>query len=282
MINGKIKKNLLSKYKDDIFLEISQDLNNIPLLKFIEFLQEETQEFQFLSKANDLLNFLNEYTNTIQNNIAISSQYRDAIYNLLLILQHIELLKKKESLSRELELSTRYKKSSDIAATKDLMNKLNESLTINTKKLALFEEDFIQRKNKINKIKNSIEEYNIRIQQLNNQKKQCFSQINRITREMAGDKPASKDDIKVDIIEFEGNLTNAEKIRAFQKKAKEIQSEIKDLESKRNQTQLKLEDLLPLFEIFEKDHQSLLDIISSDKRRIDELEVELRNKFKED
>ncbi|MFX1241115.1 MAG: hypothetical protein ACFFA7_07690 [Promethearchaeota archaeon] len=185
-------------------------------------------------------------------------------------------------MSKELELSTQYKKSSDIVAIKDLMNKLNESLIINTKKLNLFEEDFFQRKNKINKIKNTIKEYNLRIEQLNNQKKQCFSQINRITREMAGDKPASKDDIKVDLIEFEGNLTNAEKIRAFQKKAKEIQSEIKDLESKRNQTQLKLEDLLPLFEIFEKDHQSLLNIISSDKKRIDELEVELRNKLKED
>ncbi|MFX0007889.1 MAG: hypothetical protein ACFFAV_14365 [Candidatus Hermodarchaeota archaeon] len=185
-------------------------------------------------------------------------------------------------MSKELELSTQYKKSSDIVAIKDLMNKLNESLMINTKKLNLFEEDFFQRKNKINKIKNTIKEYNLRIEQLNNQKKQCFSQINRITREMAGDKPASKDDIKVDLIEFEGNLTNAEKIRAFQKKAKEIQSEIKDLESKRNQTQLKLEDLLPLFEIFEKDHQSLLNIISSDKKRIDELEVELRNKVKED
>jgi hypothetical protein len=162
------------------------------------------------------------------------------------------------------------------------MNKLNESLTINLRKLALFDEDFIRRKNQINQIRKSIKEHDLRIQQLTNQKKQCFSQINRITREMSGDKPASKADIEVDIIESEGHLSNAEKIRAFQKKAKEIQAKINDLNSKITQTQLKLEEHLPIFEVFEKDHQSLLDIINSDKTRIAELELELKNKVKED
>ncbi|MFW9820301.1 MAG: hypothetical protein ACFFE5_11890, partial [Candidatus Thorarchaeota archaeon] len=282
LINGKIKKNLLSEYKDEIFLEISQDLNNIPIAKFIEFLQEQTQEFQHLSQANKLLYFLDEYINTIQNNIDTSSQYREVIHNLLFILQHIELLKKEEYLSRELELSTQYKKSSDIAATKDLMNKLNESLTINMKKLTLFEEDFIQRKNQIDQIKNTIEDYNLKIDRLTIQKKKCFRQINRITREMVGENHVSKEDINLEIKESDGKLSNAEKIRAIQKKAKEIQFEINDINSKKNQTQLKLEELLPLFEIFEKDHQSLLDLINSDKTRIAELETELRNKFKED
>ncbi len=233
-------------------------------------------------KANELLYFLNEYVKIIKNNISISFQYNDIIHNLLNILQYIELLKEKEALSRELELSTQYKKSSDITATKNLLNKLNESLTINTKKLALFEEDFFQRKNQIDQIKNTLEDYNSIIIQLTNQKKQCFSEINRITRVMAGDTPESKDNIKVDIIESEGILSNAEKIRAIQKKAREIQSEISDINSKKSQTQLKLEELTPLFETFEKDHHSLLDIINSDKKRINELQSELINKFEDD
>ncbi len=200
----------------------------------------------------------------------------------MLILQYIELLNEKETLSRELDLSAHYKKSSDIVAIKDLLNNLNESLTINMKKLDLFEEDFFQHKNQIDQIKNTSENYNSLIQQLTNQKKQYFSQINRITREMAGDKPESKDDIIVDIIGTEENLSNAEKIRAIQKKAKEIQSEINDIKLKKNQSQVKLEELAPLFEIFEKDHQSLIEIIKSDKKRIGELQSELRNKFKED
>jgi hypothetical protein len=148
--------------------------------------------------------------------------------------------------------------------------------------LVLFEEDFFQRKNQIDNIKNSLEDYNSIILQLTNQKKQCFSEINRITREMAGDTPESKDNIKVEIIESEGHLSNAEKIRAIQRKAKEIQSEINDIKSKKSQTQLKLEELTPLFETFEKDHLSLLDIINSDKKRINELQSELRNKFEDD
>ena len=117
------------------------------------FLQEKTQEFHYLLKANELLDFLHEYRKIISNNITISSQFNEIIQNLFLILRYNELLKEKESLSRELELSNQYKKSSDSAASKDLLNKLNESLTLNMKKLKLFEEDFFQRKNQINQIK---------------------------------------------------------------------------------------------------------------------------------
>ncbi|MFX0021358.1 MAG: hypothetical protein ACFE9S_03470 [Candidatus Hermodarchaeota archaeon] len=281
-INGKIKKNLLSEYKNDLFLELSQDLNVIPIIKFIELLQEQTHEFQNLLKANEILSFLHEYLKIISNNIAISSKYNEIIDNILIIFEYIKLQNQKESLLKELELSTHYKKSSDIAATKDLLKKLNESLTLNIKKLELFEEDFFQRKNQIDQIKKTLGDYNSKIQQLTNQKKDCFSQINRITREMAGDKPEPKKNINVDIIEFEGNLSNAEKIRAIQRKAKEFQSEINDINSKKNQTQLKLEELTPPFEIFEKDHQALLDLINTDKNRINELKSELRKKFKEE
>ncbi len=246
------------------------------------FLQEKTQEFHYLLKANELLDFLHEYRKIISNNITISSQFNEIIQNLFLILRYNELLKEKESLSRELELSNQYKKSSDSAASKDLLNKLNESLTLNMKKLKLFEEDFFQRKNQINQIKKTLDNYNIIIQQLTNQKKQCFSQINRITREMAGDKQESKNDIKINIIESKNNLSNAEKIRAIQKKAKEIQSEITNIKSKKSQTQLRLEELTPLFEIFEKDHQSLLELINTDKKKINDLQSELKKSIKDD
>ncbi len=282
MITGKIKKNLLTEYKSDLFLDISHNLTRIPIEKFIGIIQEETQEFQHLLKANELLYFFHEYRKIVSNNISISSQYNEIINNLLLIFQYIELLKKTESLSKELEFSTQYQKSSDYTTSKDLLNKLNESLTINMKKLKLFEEDFFQRKNQINQIKNTLNDYNSQIQQLTTQKKQYFNQINRITREMAGDKQELKNDIKINIIESDGNLSNAEKIRAIQKKAKEIQSEINNIKSKKSQTQLKLEELTPLFEIFEKDHQSLLEIINIDKERIKDLQSELKNKIIDD
>jgi len=200
----------------------------------------------------------------------------------LLILQYNQLLHEKESLLRELKLSTQYKKSSDITAGKNLLKKLNESLTLNMKKLKLFEEDYFQRKNQINQIKKTLDEYTTIIQKLIDQKKQCFNQINRITIEMTGGKQDSKNDININIIDSTSNLSSAEKIRAFQKKAKEIQSEIDILKSKKSQTQLKLEELTPLFEILEEDHQSLLEIINTDNKRIEELQTELKNRIKDD
>ena len=200
----------------------------------------------------------------------------------MLILQYNQLLHEKESLLRELKLSTQYKKSSDITAGKNLLKKLNESLTLNMKKLKLFEEDYFQHKNQINQIKESLDEYTTIIQKLIDQKKQCFNQINRITREMTGGKQDSKNDININIIDSTSNLSSAEKIRAFQKKAKEIQSEIDILKSKKSQTQLKLEELTPLFEILEEDHQSLLEIINTDNKRIEELQTELKNRIKDD
>ncbi|MFX1378468.1 MAG: hypothetical protein ACFFA4_05195 [Promethearchaeota archaeon] len=248
----------------------------------MDFLKEQKEEFQDLLKANELLYFFHEYRRIIINNIATTSQYNEIIYNLLSLLQYISFLKEKESLLRELELSIQSKKSSDIAATKDLLNKLNESLANNENKLKLFEEDYFQRKSQINEIKITLDNYNNKIQQLTNQKKQCFNQINRITREMGGDKHESKQVIKIDIIESEGDLSNAEKIRAIQKKAKEIQFEINEITTKKKETQIKLDGLTPLYKIIEKDHQSLLEIINNDKKRIKELQSELKNKFKDE
>ncbi|MFX0038977.1 MAG: hypothetical protein ACFFCY_09620 [Promethearchaeota archaeon] len=182
----------------------------------------------------------------------------------------------------ELELSIQYKKSSDLNAIKDLLNKLNESLNKNLNKLKLFEEDFFPRKNQINQIKKTLDEYNSIIQKLTDQKKQCFNQINRITREMTGDEHESKNAIKIKLIESTGDLSNAEKIQALQKKAKEIQYEINDITLKKSHSQSKLEELIPLFEILENDHQTLLEIINTDNKRIKELQSELKNNIKDD
>ncbi len=251
-------------------------------MKYISFLQEGVQETRNILKINELLYFLHEFRKLINNNIAISSQYNQIIHNLLLILQYNELLKEKEALSRELELSSKYKKSSEIAASKDLMIKLNESLTLNMKKLEFFEEDYIQHKNQIDQIKNTLEAYDSTIHKLTEQKKQCFSQINRITREMSGETQNSKNELKINIIDSTNNLSNAEKIRAYQKKAKEIQNDINDIKSKKSQTELKLEELTPIFEILERDHQALLEIIDIDKNRIEDLKSELKNKIKDE
>ena len=281
LINGKIKKNLLNKYKNDLFLELSGDLNKIPIEKLIGLLQEESEEFHKLVRSIKLLDFLHEYRKIVSNNITISSQYNEIIQNLILILKYNELLKEKEVLLRELEVSEQYKKSSDATAITDLLKKLYKSLATNKKKLEFLEEDYLQRKNQVDQIKKVMNEYNSKIQELTNQKKQCFSQINRITREMAGETQGLKKENKNDILESKSNLSNAEKIKKLQKKAKEIQFEINNIKSKKDQTQLKLEELTPIFEVYKNDYQAVLEIINTEEKRIKDLQSELKSKIKD-
>jgi hypothetical protein len=276
LINGKFKKNLLTKFKNEFFLEVSQKLNTINMENFIKLLQEEIEDSRDLLNATKILEFLNKYRKTLNNNINLSSQYNEMAKNLILILRYNALLKEKEDLSRELELSIQYKKVSDIAASTDLLNKLYQSSALNKKKLKLFEEDYFQREKQIEQIKETLNEYDSKIKQLTNEKKQCFSRINRITLEMAGDTHESKNDIKINIIDSSNNLSNAEKIQSLQKKAKEIQYEINSITSKKNQTQLKLKGLTPIYETLKSDYQSLLNIINSDETRIKNLQSKLK------
>ncbi len=282
LINGKIKKNLLNKYKNNLFLEISKNLNKIPIEKYIGFLQEESEEFHELLKSRRLLNFIHEYRKIVSSNIILFSQYNEVVDNLILILRYNLLLKKKESLLKELELSKQYKKSSDITASTDLIKKLNESLAINKKNLKFLEEDYFQRKNQVDQIKKTISEYTSKIQELTKQKKQYFSQINKITREMTGDPPEPKKELRNNITESGNKITNADKIKNFQKKAKEIQFEITKIKSKKSQTQFKLEEITLVFEIYEKDYQELVELINNEEKRIIDLQSELKNKIKDE
>jgi len=252
------------------------------LKKFSEFLQEETKEFLKLLKIDHILDYLNEFREIVYNNLDFTSQYNKIIQNLILILRYNMLLKEKESLSRELELSSHYKKSRDITAITDLLKKLNESLTENKNKLKFLEEDYFQQKNQVEHIRKEIDDYYKRIQDLTKEKKKNFSEINRITRRMSGNTENSKNIVHDNVTESDVNLTNAEKIKSLQQKAKENQFEINNIKSEKNQTQLKLDDLKPIFEIYEKDYQSMLEIINNDQKRINDLQSELKDKIKDD
>ncbi len=281
MIHGKIKKDLLNKYKNDLFIDISKDLNIISIEKFITILQEESKIYHKLVNALKLLDYIHEYRKIVSKNINISSQFNEIIQRLILIFRYKTLLKRKDLLLNELEVSEFYKESRNKTAITDLLKKLNESLINNNKKLKFLEEDYLQRKNQVDQIKTKIEEFNIKIQEFTNQKKQCFNQINRITREMAQDTQETKNESINTGEDSRNNLTNAEKIKNFQNIAKDIQFEITKIKSKKNQTQLKLEELKPIFESYRLDYEKFLDIINNEEKRINELQSELKKEIRD-
>ncbi|NVM34687.1 MAG: hypothetical protein HWN81_03765 [Candidatus Lokiarchaeota archaeon] len=271
----------MNKYKNALFFEISEDLNIISIEKFIKILQEESKIYHTLVNALKLLDYIHEYRKIVSKNINISSQFNEIIQHLLLIFRYNTLLKRKKLLLKELEVSKYYKKSRNKTAITDLLKKLNESLINNKNKLKFLEEDYLQRKNQVDQIKTKIEEFDKKVLEFTTQKKQCFNQINRITREMTEDTQEVKKESKKASNDSGSNLTNAEKIKNFQNKAKDIQFEITKITSKKNQTQLKLEDLNPIFESYRNDYEKILEIINNEEKRIDELQSELKKEIRD-
>ncbi|MFX1314931.1 MAG: hypothetical protein ACFE9T_03645 [Promethearchaeota archaeon] len=280
LILGKFKKNLLNQYQNEGYILISENFNLIPIDEFIKIIQKEAKEFSELLKALKLLDILNNFHKKVKINIDIFSKYNDFIQSLIHSFEFNLLLKKKNVLLEELELSKIREKSSELTAISDLIDKLNESLINNKNKLKYLEEDFLKRKNHINQVKKTLNNFNLEIQNLNKQKKECFNLINRITRKMESSKEEKKDDLMLPI-EINNNLSNAEKIRALQKKAKEIQYEINENKAKLDEVNLKFEELKPQYEIYEKDYQNLLNIIENDEKKINKLQIEYKEKLKQ-
>jgi len=280
LVLGKFKKDALNQYKNKDFLEIIDNLELIPVKKFINLFQNQNANLSNLDKSLNILDYLSTYRKIMEYNLETFSGFNSLTEALLKIFRYIFLTQKKIQLSEELELSKLYKKSSDLASIIDLIKKLDEAIIKNSKELNYLEEDYFQQKNQVDQIKKELRNYDLQIRDLNETKKECFSQINRITRQIEG----SLNDYKNDSIVKLGisvNLTNAEKIRALQKKAKDAQYEIKQIRSRINETKVKLENLTPHYEIYKNDYEELLEIIKKDEKKINEVKTNYEIKRKD-
>jgi chromosome segregation ATPase len=253
-------------------------LNLIPIAKFTNIYLNQLRDSYNLEIALDLIDLINEFHEIMEKNIDIISQYNEIIELIILRVKIIFLLKQKEELLKELEITEEYQKSSDIAALSDLLEKIYESINDNKKKLKYLEEDYFQRKNQIDQLSSTIKNFKQEIQNLTKKKKDCFSQINRITREMSGDPIKEKDEVS-STPEIDDKLTNAQKIKALQTNAKEIQGNINKLNKKVEQTSLKFKEINPVYEIYKNDYENLKITIESDKKKVRDLELELKTKI---
>jgi len=281
LIDGKFKKKELNSFKKNLFLKILENLELIPIVTFIDFLYRQSEEQLNLKKPLKILEIFNENRKSMEQNIKIVTQFSEIIELLISLFRYIKLRKEKEILEKELEISKKYKKSSDITAISDLMKKLSESLILNKKKLKYLEEDYLQRKNQINHFINMIDNFKFKIKELTKQKKKAFSQINKITREMEAE-PTDQKLIQDEKSELNASLTNTEKIKRLQMNAKEIQIEINQIKSNIKDTNLKFEELNPLYEINEKDYDNLLEIIKTDEKKLEKLQSQLKEKINDE
>jgi len=273
LILGKFKHDIFQEYQNQDFIQIVKKLDLIPAEKLINLLQNQSDKLSELESFLKILDYLSNYRKIVEYNLEIFSKFNEFIEIILLTFRYVYLLERKNQLIIELKLANKHKKSSELSAIVDLINKLKESIKTNKLKSNYIEEDYFQRKNQINQIKGKLVNFEDNIRKLNQIKKNCFSQINRITRQIDGSKNNIENDsiLKLDI---DDNLTNAEKIRALQKKAKETQYEINQIKSRSKQTKEELEKLTPHYEIYKNDYEKILESIKEDENRIKMLQID--------
>ncbi|HUW90806.1 MAG TPA: hypothetical protein VMV43_09830 [Candidatus Nanopelagicaceae bacterium] len=280
LVQGKFNLNQFHEYYNDVYLQIQENLDLIPVEKFIKIISNEPNNLFGLSNFTKILDLLFDYSKVVENNLEIYLRFNKNIEILYTLLKLIYFSAKKKILSRELELSKIRKSSSDILATADLMKSLTESINNNKVKLSYIKEDYFQRKNQIDKIKNDLTTYETLIQEQSHIKKNCFDQINKITRKLEGSKTENEDDSFLRL-GIDTNLTNSEKIRALQKKAKDTQYEINKIRLRSKQSQAEFEELSPNYEIYRNDYEEILKTINEDEERLRQVHKNYEKELRE-
>lgn len=281
LIMGKFKADSLKQYQKDNIFDKMSNFNSLLIENFAELYENQAKKYIDLYKSKNILTILKEYGKIANLNSNLILKFSNLIQSLNSSLKYNVLLKKKEILLKELEISKLRNESSVISAKTDLLNKINESINHNKKILKFREEDFLFLKIKRDQYVNSINNYNLKMQDLTNKKKESFTQINQITREMSNplqDRKENNNDLKSDDYK---DLTKSEIIKALQKQAKEIQHEINQINSNSKQSQIKLDEITPNYKILKNDYQSLFDTIKIDEERLESIQIELEERIKE-
>jgi len=280
LVQGKFKLNQFQEYYNDDYLKIQENLDLIPVEKFIRVISNESNSLSGLTNFTKILDILSGYSKIVENNLEIYLKFSESLEILHTLFKLIYFSTKKKSLSKELELSKIRKFSSDILATADLMKNLTESIKSNKVKLSYIKEDYFQRKNQIDKIKKDQATYETLIQDQSQIKKNCFDQINKITRQLEGSKTENENESFLRL-GIDMNLTNSEKIRALQKRAKDTQYEINKIRLRSKQSQAEFEELSPNYEIYRIDYEEILEAINKDEKKLRQLQKDYEKELME-
>jgi len=254
-------------------------LDLIPVEKFIKVISNESNSLSGLSNFTKILDLLSGYSKIVENNLEMYVKFSENIEVLNTLFKLINFSTKKKTLFKELELSKIRKNSSDILATADLMKRLAESINNSKLKLSYIKEDYLQQKNQIDIIKKDQTTYETLIQEQSQLKKKWFDQINKITRQLEGSKTENENDSFLRL-GIDTNLTNSEKIRALQKRAKDTQYEINKIRLRSKQSQAKFEELSPNYEIYRIDYEEILEAIKKDEKKLSQIQKDYEKELR--
>jgi hypothetical protein len=273
LILGKFQRELIQEYQNRDFLQIIENFDLIPAKKLINYFKNQADDLKNLDNSLKILELLTKYREIVEYNLNVFAKFNNIIEISISTLRCVYLSERKNQLISELESAKKHNKSSELSAIVDLINKLNESIKTNQIKLNYIKEDYYQRKNQIEQKRGTLSSFEENITELDKIKKLCFSQINRITRQIEGSTNNQDNDSMLKL-GIGNNLSNAEKIRALQKNAKDTQYEINQIKSRSKQVKEELEKLSPHYNIYKNDYEGILELVENDENRIRMLQIE--------
>lgn len=278
LIVGDFEDKDLQKYKKNFIFKELEDLDLIPvkkLLKYFKTIDITTKKFE---KLNKIIEYLDVYRRVSAENVSLINNYVENLDSLFNHMQYNIALKRKNSLSNELELSKIREKSNQLSTKTNLLKNLNNQIKKNRKELEYLKEDYFEIKNKREQINERITNLNETIEKLKKERKEKFSEINSITRDM--ERPGNKKKLP-DMSE----LSNAEKIQKLRSEAKDIHYKSKQIETELNKAKSKLNEIQPKFNSYKKDFDALKSTIERQENQIkqqqDEIKDLLEHKIKE-
>ncbi|MGV9204046.1 MAG: hypothetical protein ACOC44_08485 [Promethearchaeia archaeon] len=279
IILGKFEESAIEQYKEkevDQIYSVLSEIKKIPLINFIAIFKHHLDDFSEFKNGINILGIIQEFHSITNENLNSLEILLKLIEKLNDLLTYLRLKQRKDKLSNDLRLAKAKRKSNNISAKTNLLEKLDKAIKKNKKNLAYLKEDFYKYKNQVDQINNKIQDKNKKIQDQNKKKKQCFRRINSITREMEGKKQEKKDETELGIlINDDTSLSKSNRILALQKQARECQYNIKKIRKEVNNLRENLNEILPKYEKMEEDFDNLKESIKNDKKRRSEIQEEL-------
>ena len=220
-----------------------------------------------------MLEILSSFHSITKYNSNVIDLYNGLIKSYLSILKNNFFIKEKENLLKQQEI---FKKTDSISESSEIiekLKKLNDSIVLNKQNLKYFEEDYFKERIRIDEIKKVINDYDIKIKNLELQKKERISQINKITKEM--------DEYPIKNEKKNNNLSYSKRIQELNKQAKNYQYKIKRTSEKLNKLRLELEKYISRFDTLELNYLDLLNKLKIDRNKQNKIKKELGNRLNE-
>lgn len=268
LILGNFEENQIEQEQANLEFKKFNDFSRIRLNRFLEYFKLINPPIDKFDKLNNLIGYLELFHELSVRNISLIESYADILSSLFSLINFNLKFNKKKSLEKELELARLKEKSTILSEKTSLLNNLNEQIEKNRQELEYLEEDYFKVKNKKKQIQERISNLKETKKKLNQKRKEKFSEINTITRNMEDPKTKSK------IPEVSG-LSNAERIKKLRKEAKEIHYRIRKINSEIDEAKNKLDSIQPKFKSYKKDYNALKSTIERQENQIEQNKKEI-------